>query len=73
MRKPYREEEIFDAMSKHLGARFVYEKDFSVLPDLPTPERLTAMAMECLPARTATMETTQASQGRPFTTPSPTA
>ena len=49
MRKPYREEEIFDAMSKHLGARFVYEKDFSVSPDLPAPERLTADDFAGLP------------------------
>jgi signal transduction histidine kinase/CheY-like chemotaxis protein/HAMP domain-containing protein len=36
IRKPFREEEIFDALSKHLGVRFVYQED--ELPPAAAPE-----------------------------------
>lgn len=47
IRKPYKEVEIFDALAKHLGARFVYEEETSPA-DSALP--LTAAALAELPA-----------------------
>jgi DNA-binding response OmpR family regulator len=41
VRKPFREEEIFDTLAKHLGARFVYE-------EVAQPTGVTAEAAEGL-------------------------
>ncbi len=49
MRKPFREAEIFDMMTKHIGARFVYEEsDKTVAPK--TEVSLMPMTMAELPA-----------------------
>ncbi len=32
VRKPFRESEIFEMMEKHIGVRFVYDSDETVLP-----------------------------------------
>jgi CheY-like chemotaxis protein len=55
LRKPFRENEIFDALTKHLGVRFVYD-DESAQPDA-TKEAdaeavLTSAALAALPAGT---------------------
>ncbi len=51
MRKPFRESDIFDAMSKHIGVRFVYEEpvrsDF--LTENEAKNALTAAAIAALP------------------------
>ncbi len=51
VRKPFREPEIFDALEKHLGARFIYQ-DLGVTPPAPTPPELalTPDIMQMLPA-----------------------
>lgn len=50
IRKPFREDEIFDALTKHLGVRFIYQEDDAQPPpalaldgkdELLTPEALT--------------------------------
>ena len=37
VRKPYREEELFDALVRHLGVRFVYQEELAPVPS-PTGE-----------------------------------
>jgi PAS domain S-box-containing protein len=34
VRKPFREEELFDALVRHLGVRFVYQEELAPLPSL---------------------------------------
>jgi hypothetical protein len=50
IRKPYRDTEIFDALSKHLGVRFVYEEEPVSLQKKPElelgPEHLSALPPE---------------------------
>jgi signal transduction histidine kinase/ActR/RegA family two-component response regulator len=52
VRKPFREQEIFDALTKHLGVRFVYAEDAQPV-GVPTESAagvLTAAALGALPA-----------------------
>ena len=52
VRKPYREEEIFDVMAKHLGVRFVYEAESRPVPaelEAEKPATLTPEALSILP------------------------
>ena len=45
LRKPFREQEMFDLLTKHLGARFVYEDDTpSEQPDAPVVDLPSALA-----------------------------
>ncbi|MCZ6636239.1 MAG: response regulator [bacterium] len=52
VRKPFREEEIFDAMAKHLGVRFVYEAESrpaaleAEMPGTLTPEALSVVPID---------------------------
>lgn len=46
VRKPYREEEIFDTLAKHLGVRYVYENDLS--PENRHAETETVLSSERL-------------------------
>ncbi len=52
VRKPYRERELFDMLSRHLGLRFVYEEKLvepSVEPELKLqPEQLKALPPELI-------------------------
>ncbi len=51
VRKPFREEEVFDAMAEHLGVRFVYEEEAEGASAEPAPrEALTPEALSGLPA-----------------------
>jgi PAS domain S-box-containing protein len=52
VRKPFREEEIFDTLTKHLGVRFVYEEDAQPLgrPAEAAAGLLTTAALAALPA-----------------------
>jgi DNA-binding response OmpR family regulator len=52
VRKPFREEEIFDMLAKHLGVRFVYEEAAQRmgLPTEAAEDLLTAAALAALPA-----------------------
>jgi hypothetical protein len=52
VRKPFREEEIFDTLAKHLGVRFVYEEDAQAIgvPTETAEGALTAAALAALPA-----------------------
>ncbi|MCP4749414.1 MAG: response regulator [Proteobacteria bacterium] len=47
VRKPFRGSEIFDAIDRHLGVRYVYEDD-SALPDSSTPECYQKVTLENL-------------------------
>jgi len=50
LRKPFREEEIFQVMAKHLGVRYIYEdnqEDFSLKPGIE--EVMTQEAFKALP------------------------
>ncbi|MBC8233099.1 response regulator [bacterium] len=49
LRKPYREEEIFDLMGKHLGLHYVYEDDAQDESDKKTPT-LTVSDLSSLPS-----------------------
>ncbi len=51
MRKPFREEDIFTAISKHLGVRYIYEDPTEAVPGLDgdRQEVLTPMAIASLP------------------------
>jgi PAS domain S-box-containing protein len=50
IRKPYRDKEIFDVLSRHLGLRFIYEEKPSAPPEKPeielTPELFAALPQE---------------------------
>ena len=48
MRKPFREAEIFEAMAKHLGVRYVYEDEIAGAA-AETGESLTAATLRTLP------------------------
>ena len=54
LRKPFREVEIFDAMEKHLGVRYVYAEEEPLATaeaskmDLPSSEVLAALPLELL-------------------------
>ena len=52
IRKPYRNAEIFDALSRHLGVRFVYEEKPVTPPEEPEmelrPEQLAVLPSELL-------------------------
>ncbi|MGQ4647968.1 ATP-binding protein [Lyngbya aestuarii] len=52
LRKPFREEEIFSAMNKHLGVRYVYD-DQSDLLERPTsePNLLDATSFQAIPVK----------------------
>jgi PAS domain S-box-containing protein len=52
VRKPFREEEIFDTLAKHLGVRFVYEEEASPVgvPAEAAGGALTKAALATLPA-----------------------
>ena len=43
LRKPFREQEIFDLITKHLGARFVYEDDAPQADATTNPAELPAL------------------------------
>jgi len=38
IRKPFREADIFEALTRHLGVQFIYEEDRSQRPDTAQPE-----------------------------------
>ena len=50
MRKPFREEEIFEAMQEHIGVKFIYEevqpKEIKRTSEILTPENLAALPEE---------------------------
>jgi CheY-like chemotaxis protein len=49
VRKPFREQEILDVLTKHLGVRFVYEgaeEEAKVAEDVLTPDALAALPSE---------------------------
>jgi signal transduction histidine kinase/CheY-like chemotaxis protein len=57
MRKPFREQEIFTAMNKHIGVRYIYEEPIdqaaqslskTEIKDVLVPEALTALPSELL-------------------------
>jgi signal transduction histidine kinase/FixJ family two-component response regulator len=48
IRKPYKDTEIFDALSKHLGIRFIYEGETT--PAIEAMQQLTVAALAELPA-----------------------
>jgi len=48
-RKPYRQADIFEAMAKHLGVRYVYEEDEAPGVAAETEPTLTAAALRTLP------------------------
>jgi PAS domain S-box-containing protein len=51
IRKPFREEDIFDAMNKHLGVRYVYEEVTALGTSIPTKaQALTQADLAALPA-----------------------
>lgn len=49
IRKPFREAEIFDALHKHLGVRYIYDEPESA-PELTQIQALTPQALAGLPA-----------------------
>ncbi len=53
VRKPFREEAVFEMMTKHLGIRFIYEDQNQSLPPQPEmlPEELTSEALAEMPAQ----------------------
>ena len=48
MRKPIREEDIFDTLTKHLGVRFVYDKEGTPPTAVQTEPSETALTTEAL-------------------------
>ncbi|MEO0971221.1 MAG: response regulator [Cyanobacteria bacterium J06639_18] len=51
LRKPFREAEIFDAMQKHLGVRYIYEDlQSTTTENVNNADVLTKTAIEALPA-----------------------
>ncbi len=48
VRKPFREEEIFDTLTKHLGVRFVYDKEGTPPTAVQTEPSETALTTEAL-------------------------
>jgi CheY-like chemotaxis protein len=54
IRKPFREEEIFDALSRHLGVRFVFEEESADL-GVVRPEDAASAREILTPARMATL------------------
>jgi PAS domain S-box-containing protein len=51
IRKPFRQEDIFNAMNKHLGVRYVYEESTSLADAIPSEARaLTQADLAALPA-----------------------
>jgi len=49
LRKPFREEEIFAMLSKHLGVQFLYEQEISATPVPPNTIDMPAL-LACVPA-----------------------
>ena len=50
LRKPFREAEIFKAMNKHIGVRYIYEDLIPLNPDIkPSREALNVEAMAEIP------------------------
>ena len=50
MRKPFREEEIFNAMHKHLGVRYVYEDTGDEDSGVTKQEEKNALSVEAIAA-----------------------
>ena len=52
IRKPYKEEEIFEMLSSHLGVRFEYKEEMAVAPepDLTGVPELTSTDLAALPS-----------------------
>jgi CheY-like chemotaxis protein len=51
IRKPFRESDIFDAMHKHIGVRFVYEEPTAILTSTETKvDVLTPAVLAALPS-----------------------
>ena len=51
IRKPFRESEIFEAMKKHLGVRYIYdEPELKADANAPPPQNLTPKDLAVLPA-----------------------
>ncbi len=59
LRKPFREEEIFETIARHLGVRYLYERSAGEGPEAPPAPAITAEALVRLP-RTALAELRQA-------------
>jgi signal transduction histidine kinase/CheY-like chemotaxis protein len=49
VRKPFREEVIFEKMAQHLGVRYVYEENLSASTNLANLDKLTAEALAMMP------------------------
>ncbi len=50
VRKPFRNEEIFEKIAKHLDVRFIYEEESAAEPQAPASEHLSAADLAGLPS-----------------------